>query len=568
MIEIEGLLSIFSGFNTVHESYKRISGMLRGNKDESLQYMERMCQGVEGLSATFEKLSEKIVYAPDMQAVLDTTQTTQQKIEDLREVREYLEPVQQALDEDILSSAMIFTPERMQEALNKSPWEVLMDVRPVNLASKPTNPDLLPILFEHSGMQYVGWQMRGSLPMLFNCEFDELWVPDVKVNGVVDLGEALSTQEFEVDVPDNAPLPVSESEVVVPIIETPASYPSKPDFKTIFEAERDPFEYPQEFLARYQTVINQFNLAVSQHQTTYQAGVAVLDKSGYDIHSGHFPVHIKLNDWTQRLGTLFLNDGIQVARDDAKKLWQEGKEKSVFYVLQNVEGEAQVKQVFLVGLNQRWKLFDVEGRPGRFSKPARSVGDVFQDKLKDGSLGAKMVVVPAGEFMMGSNAYDTEKPIHKVTIAKPFAIGKYQVTFEEYDKYCEATGTSKSTDQGWGRGKRPVINVSWEDVQEYCQWLSEQTGQDYRLPTEAQWEYACRAGSTTKWSFGNDENRLKDYAWYTDNSGSKTHPVGEKKPNAWGLYDMHGNVLEWCEDSWHNRVVSRNLRWYFAKRRI
>ena len=95
-----------------------------------------------------------------------------------------------------------------------------------------------------------------------------------------------------------------------------------------------------------------------------------------------------------------------------------------------------------------------------------------------------------------------------------------------------------------------MINVSWHDAKAYCKWLSEKTGETYRLPTEAEWEYACRAGTTTKWSFGDDEKELEKYAWYNKNSDDKTHPVGEKLPNPWGLYDMHGNVWEWCEDDW------------------
>ncbi len=162
--------------------------------------------------------------------------------------------------------------------------------------------------------------------------------------------------------------------------------------------------------------------------------------------------------------------------------------------------------------------------------------------------------INSGSFKMGSDdGDDDEKPIHEVVINYDFEIAKYPVTFEEYDLFCEDTGKKKPDDRGWGRGKRPVINVSWHDAKAYCEWLNKKLGLDeetgyYRLPTEAEWEYSCRAGTTKKWSFGDDEEELTKYAWYDKNSNSKTHPVGEKLPNPWGLYDMHGNVWEWCED--------------------
>ena len=133
----------------------------------------------------------------------------------------------------------------------------------------------------------------------------------------------------------------------------------------------------------------------------------------------------------------------------------------------------------------------------------------------------------------------------------PYRMNKYQTTFEEYDRYCEATGVKKPKDEGWGRGDRPVINVSWEDATAYAKWLSKTSEEEYRLPTEDEWYLACNVGAKTDWHFGNNESELKEYAWYRENSKNKTHPVGKKKPNKLGLYDMHGNVWEWCKD-WYD----------------
>ena len=169
----------------------------------------------------------------------------------------------------------------------------------------------------------------------------------------------------------------------------------------------------------------------------------------------------------------------------------------------------------------------------------------------------EMITLPRGQFLMGSSQgepghEETESPQHTVHIPYALAVGKYPITFAQWDACVKDGGTKyKPDDEGWGRGSRPVINVSWDDTQLYLEWLSKVTGKTHRLLSEAEWEYAARAGSQTAYSFGDDEKDLGRFAWFMENSGGKTHPVGEKLPNAFGLYDMHGNVKEWVEDYWN-----------------
>ncbi|MCY3591269.1 MAG: formylglycine-generating enzyme family protein [Acidobacteria bacterium] len=199
------------------------------------------------------------------------------------------------------------------------------------------------------------------------------------------------------------------------------------------------------------------------------------------------------------------------------------------------------------------------------------VGARFSDALNSGGRGPEMVVVPAGSFYMGCvsgmGCSNRERPIREVSFAEPFAVSIHEVTLDEYDRYTAATGRPPADDGGWGRGRRPALNVSWQDAQAYVAWLSGETGGGYRLLSEAEWEYVARAGSTTQFHFGDHPAELCRYGNHADVSlpehvewrntlcsdrvALETAEVGSYAPNPWGLHDTHGNVWEWVEDCWN-----------------
>jgi formylglycine-generating enzyme required for sulfatase activity len=188
---------------------------------------------------------------------------------------------------------------------------------------------------------------------------------------------------------------------------------------------------------------------------------------------------------------------------------------------------------------------------------ARVSGDALpRDRLRDGNDGPEMGYVKAGCFQMGSPegepGRDSDERPHRVCIERDYALGRYEVTFAEYDRFCAATGRDQPDDEGWGRGQRPVINVSWQDATAYARWLSEQTGKGYRLPTEAEWEYAARAGTTTAYWWGGDvgRNRANCEGCGSQWDNRQTAPVGSFAANPWGLYDTAGNVWEWTCSEW------------------
>jgi len=206
--------------------------------------------------------------------------------------------------------------------------------------------------------------------------------------------------------------------------------------------------------------------------------------------------------------------------------------------------------------------------------PARHKG--YTEKLAGSKVTFDVVAVPGGVYRRGSDADEAgrradEGPTHLVEIA-PFWMGKCEVTWDEFDLFMKPHAaddhvnekgrdrnpdaitrpTAPYIDETWNHGREgyPVIGISHHAAMEYCWWLYLKTGKKYRLPTEAEWEWACRAGATTRFSFGDDADKLGDHAWYAKNADETTHPVGKKKPNPWGLHDLHGNVWEWCVDQY------------------
>ena len=236
--------------------------------------------------------------------------------------------------------------------------------------------------------------------------------------------------------------------------------------------------------------------------------------------------------------------------DRAEQLLNEASEKDL-QVIQRIEQSTEE----LEAINQEENKAIIRKHrrlaPERetVSTSSMSSGEVFQDRLKDGSLGPEMVHIAEGCFQMGSpeseQGGDNDERHHRVCV-QGFVIGKYEVTFEEYDRFAAATGRESPDDEGWGRGRQPVINLSWHDAVAYAQWLSEQMGKDYRLPTEAEWEYAARAGSDTPYPWGDDVgyNRANCMG-FGSRWDQRTAPVGSFAANAWGLHDTVGNVWEW-----------------------
>jgi len=220
--------------------------------------------------------------------------------------------------------------------------------------------------------------------------------------------------------------------------------------------------------------------------------------------------------------------------------------------------------------------------PARYPVVEKLSHKSYVETIPGSKVTFEMVAIPAGTYLMGSPESEKgrnadEGPQHPVTV-KGFWIGKCEVTWDEFDTFWrnrpgkkedkepekpkDADAVTRPTPAyadetfGLGREGNPVICVSHHTAMQYCRWLSLKTGKLYRLPTEAEWEWAARAGTTTAYSWGDDPKKIGDYAWYSANSDDKPQPVGKKKPNPWGLHDMYGNVMEWCLDHYQKDLYS------------
>jgi formylglycine-generating enzyme required for sulfatase activity len=285
--------------------------------------------------------------------------------------------------------------------------------------------------------------------------------------------------------------------------------------------------------------------AYTSHRISFDTGMILIDVRGGERQPGREATK-------EPAEMLFLDvDGSLVARDEIRDA------EGVRQVMGLTPQPTPIVRPAKPPGPRPWSLRNA----GRATpSPSEAPGKEISVELGNG-VKLEMVLIPAGEFLMGSPDSDgyaksDEKPQHRVRITKPFYLSMYLVTQEQWEAVM---GSNPSNFKG---PKNPVERVGWGDCQQFIDKMNETLGVPggkFQLPTEAQWEYACRAGSTTRFCFGDDEGQLGEYAWYDKNSGRQTHPVGEKRPNAWGLYDMHGNVDQWCADWYYGLFANSTV---------
>jgi hypothetical protein len=320
-------------------------------------------------------------------------------------------------------------------------------------------------------------------------------------------------------------LPKERSSMIIlkPETKTDTLLPDEDDpmnFAAIFNPKREMFEDTKQFQARRKRLLDQFNQAVASRDRRYQAGIVYLQN--YDADRERLSVKMNWQAaWVTKIFGILPEYGtiIKLAPAEAKAVWKHGRTKPLFIKVKNNGDQLKVEGL-LIEDKQKWTIHLPPILPNR-----------ELPKIE-------MLRIPAGQFQMAAN--------YQVTV-KSFAISSHEITFDQYDYFAKATGREKPSDNGWGRGNRPVTNVSWADANAYVDWLSQVTGDHYRLPTEAEWEYAARAGTSTNYWWGNEigTNRANCRGCGSQWDGKQTAPVGSFEANAFGLYDTVGNLWEW-----------------------
>ena len=322
---------------------------------------------------------------------------------------------------------------------------------------------------------------------------------------------------------------------------------SKPDYYTWKEANRVcPNGWHLPSVKEYEQLVNDLGgndyagaKLISSYGWEYDNGG---NHSGFNATSdGYYENHL---GWRSRVSGKEAhfwsssNNGVSTFVDDAYILWISAYHYDNVYCAFDKSDEKDYR--LSVRCVRPWKVNAPIKKPAAVNTPIKKSAAEAKVLKEKNQASIQWANIPAGTFTMGSPTSEvnrsSDETQHKVTLSA-FKMSKYEVTFAQYDAFCDATGREKPDDEGWGRGNRPVINVSWHDATAFAEWMG------CRLPTEAEWEYACRAGTITPFNTGN--NLTTSQANY---DREKTLPVGSFAPNAWGLYDMHGNVWEWCSD--------------------
>ncbi len=504
---LETALTIFEAATTGHDIYKCMNSLIFGDKKQQL--LEQLAADTKDIKLHIEQLSDTILYAVNLDGVRAAEQ--QQYVNDLREIRQLLAPIQQSLQQPLLSSAMITAP-RPLEAL-KQPRQVLTFISPLEYVAIPVmdNWDGVPVLFQENGRYFVGWQLPAHLSKHLGCEYLSQWQPNQN------------------ELP---PEQHSEGRIIIQNgqIQKPAPRAVDQGGESSVDKGKESPKPAQRAVDKGKETKKSAQPSVDKARETQKSSRPSVDKARENQKSAQPSVDkARENQKSSRPSV----DKARESQKPAHRAVNKGEETEFEFEVVTVDANGKI----------------TNRRPHTAKQHIERVNGVA----------IEMVQVPGGTFMMGSPKTEKgrssdEGPEHKVTI-KSFYMSKYPITQAQWEAVM---GNNPSHFKGQNR---PVETISWDDAVKFFQRLSELTGKEYHLPSEAQWEYGCRAGDSTKPPFHVGKtittdlaNYNGDYIYASEPKGvyrKETTDVGSFPPNAFGLYDMHGNVWEWCADVWH-----------------